>query len=648
MEAAPGAVSFFFMDRELQTILCAWTFAIISLFWLGTIADAQAQSPTGDRLAAASTTEWKQYVARTLAALHGDGATNAPWVEAASQVPQDQRWSWLKERLNEWMNTEAFVRVQASHWIEDRCHPSTAFAFDTHWNIELHDAWIHDAIRRNISFLRFQQLQIAGDLMPPSPRETAAGFEERIATATLWRAHPQQPFFSLKPHEVRTILQDSGNPSLVSVPTNLRWDRLKGIPWLLTQETQSQGQRMLDGERAFDSVRKSEVMDWNRIVQGQDTMYWHQKEGKYPVPDSGNLVMELATLPDDVLTTHSDQGNECIDFPATLRPEDPWTMVIEMEIPAIDSSSNDVPPVALLEWIGDPKSSMEGKSRFAVVWEKQRWILMWDHAPPYSAMTMEIPHEGDRTGTCTLAIVYDGIPAPDAVRVWIDGSYRPMKVREDRLLGTYVSGSPQVLRVTRAAPAATNLAGVPIVEDLSVYRTALTEAELVGRWSEPEWKDWDECTARERAMWYDHYARRYDSQWKYQRESLQFYAANLASLYQQIEKVPVAPSLGRMIVDRKLLPKDAWREDGLLSDERLRLAEDLGVRFASSLAAMEVQRQWLRLQGGVNRKAGRELPETEWKQLASEWIRHEWDRRWLLESLLLSDAWFRIAIASED
>jgi hypothetical protein len=75
-----------------------------------------------------------------------------------------------------------------------------------------------------------------------------------------------------------------------------------------------------------------------------------------------------------------------------------------------------------------------------------------------------------------------------------------------------------------------------------LYRECLSLPEIQGL-ADALWiDDWNEMEPKVQTQWIEHYAKRFDSQWKYQRESRDHYASNIAAVLESQSMLPVLNS----------------------------------------------------------------------------------------------------------
>jgi hypothetical protein len=142
------------------------------------------------------------------------------------------------------------------------------------------------------------------------------------------------------------------------------------------------------------------------------------------------------------------------------------------------------------------------------------------------------------------------------------------------------------------------------LEDMESYRVAITEPELAGLSQSSEWMTWDELDARGKMGWIEHFARRIDPHWRYERESHLYYLSNLASLRSTIPLVPIMNgnklvSLDEHVARGDRFPWSVVNEEALIAlqipwQDRLMLADFLFSvpEGRMALARREAERQW--------------------------------------------------------
>jgi hypothetical protein len=415
------------------------------------------------------------------------------------------------------------------------------------------------------------------------------------------------------------------------------------------QGSQIQFESLDSLERALRSILASETRDWNRLLSSSNVQTWHAKQVEFPVPADSDILRTIDTT----------DGVANIPIPTGMGKGTEWSLVMELQ------TRGDRQSVVQLSQpiVRQHAAGSNSRERQAIVeWNRGKIRVRLLHGGPFSFIQIETSDIVAQPGNQRLAIVYDGTQAADALGIWIDGRFAPFQVQQDFLVRDFMDASPQVLEFPEAATPDADCA----VQELACYRVALSEAELIGIDQDREWKVWDECSPQERLLWAEHYARRVDPQWRYQRESLLFYGAQFSALLDSLDVAPIlspedpVPSRfwsslsAEVPFPRNLfLGEDRVAVDLEWEDRRL-LASALEQSMAIPLARAEVDRQWRSLVSPVSSEAL-----TEWRgPVTSVWtvdernrvadllIRSGWDRRAMMQAMVSSQSWVTIAIDS--
>jgi hypothetical protein len=291
-------------------------------------------------------------------------------------------------------------------------------------------------------------------------------------------------------------------------------------------------------------------------------------------------------------------------------------------------------------------------------------------------------------GIRQIAVVNEGFEGPSSVRLVVDGNPLDLQVDEaeassgasqKRLWKEVVRGEKARWRITQKS--ATGIE----CQDTRVYRLGLSIPELRGLTESFLKSDWESLDGMEKRFWIEHYAKRIDSQWRYQRESRAYYAGNLKSIQESVAMVPVLANatelveLGardvfpaclfgtlevslqgnsqRNLESNLVLTAEEWITRIGVADTNDKVAD----RIPEKLADLEVSRTWRNLRRGTspsqesfggqsgsqpNTVGTVESSRTELvvdKHARGEFVRGEFvrtaDQLELVKHLLLSDAW---------
>jgi hypothetical protein len=138
-----------------------------------------------------------------------------------------------------------------------------------------------------------------------------------------------------------------------------------------------------------------------------------------------------------------------------------------------------------------------------------------------------------------IAIVNDGLAKPDSIRILVNGQIQPTQRHPmaKGYLKEIVAG--KLNRWGISSGISKGSGHYPVIEQVQVYRLALSPPECRGLAQCPWVGSWEEIDEPNRLEWIEHYARRVDVQWRYQRESRSHYVANLAAVKESTSMIPV-------------------------------------------------------------------------------------------------------------
>lgn len=620
-------VSFFFAIAALH--------ANFSLFAYQTLPEPPfAPSMDGQRrIQGASQEQWEQYVIRSAHATLGDDWEREAGPMPSIDLPNAARIVWLNKRIQRWTQSKAFVDRQSRAWVEERC--DGAFDKNDAWDFSLHDHWIQRQIASNQPFVRFVQSQLAGDFESNEP-------DNQLGTATWFRSSKTVPS-PAPPSQPRPIAATKREgPTLDTLPDSLRWSHLSLIPWLYTDTTATQRRRLVDLESAMESVLRSEQAEWKRLHNDESVIQAHRSRTGYPAPNPAEITFRLDQM-SQVNPADAATDNEIVHpFATPWRYTQPWTAMIQFEVEAIDSSV-ETDPTLLVRQQSSAGSPSSNQRSCEIEWQQGKIRVRLIHALPQSALELETEPVFLQPGQYSIAVVYEGLPNASALRVWSKGEWVATRIVQESLVRDFASRDSQVL-ILASSPerSACHLS------NLECYRSAMSLTELIGWEQETEWRDWEMCSKEEQQAFRDYYARRIDLQWRYQRESLLFYADNFASALANIGMLPVADPNDLQFIPASFAGWVGMEKNGDWGGiDRQSLAKRCGQdpQMARRLASCEILRQWRMMLASLPSANEDFLTRGELESLVDRWT-SSWDRASLIQELVLSDAWLRIAIDS--
>lgn len=625
-------VSFFFAIIFIQ--------ADASLFAYQTATETStALSADGRRrIETASQEQWEQYVIRSARAILGDDWETESGPMPSIDLPNTARIVWLSKRIQRWTQSKAFVDRQSRAWVDERCDGT--LDGNNAWDFSLHDHWIQRRISSNQPFLRFVQDQLAGDF-------ESNDSDSQLGTATLFRSSKtiqspvvQSPFPQSQNERIPASTQSG--PTLDTLPDSLRWTHISLIPWLYTDTTEAQRRRLVDLETAMESVLRSEQAEWKRLLHDDSVVRAHRSRVVYPTPNPADITFRLdQASQENPLDTTTGAEIAC-PFATPWRYTQPWTAIIQFEVEDPDSS-RETKPTLLVRQQSSSRNPVSNQRCCEIEWQQGKIRVRLIHALPQSALELETDAVFLQPGQYSIAVVYEGLPTASGLRVWSKGEWVATRIVQDSLVRDFASRDPQVL-VLAGSPQRSGCH----LSNLECYRSAMSLTELTGWEQETEWRDWELCSQEEQQAFRDYYARRIDLQWRYQRESLLFYADNFASTLANTGMLPVADPNDMQYIPASFAGWVGMEENGDWGGmDRQSLAKRCSQepQMARMLASSEIRRQWRMMLASSPSMNEGFLTRDELGRLVDRWT-SSWDRASLIQELVLSDAWLRIGIDS--
>jgi hypothetical protein len=624
-DGAIWMASFLFVLHGLVSDAYAWQ--AVDPAWMNPTTQVR------ERIERASREQWLGLVTASARATLGE-----TWQQVAGPMPSDdlpasKRVPWLLDRIDRWTQSQAFAQHQTRTWIIDRCCGQGGAAKG--WDFHLHDAWINHSIANNESYLRFLQAQIAGDLL-------LGESDDRLGTSTWFRCAESIRDTDLRSREPSRRIPTRSSPSLDELPASLKWTSVSDLPWLHCEVSESQRARLLDLDRAIESVWKSELRDWKRLLQEESVANWYRSQTSWPRPNPSEMTFSLSDVEG---MEPADAANVRLTPYAIENPwrsTQPWTAILEFELHDAGAVAN-ADPMPLVR----QRASIDHSGEFTnsiIALREGRVVVRLVHALPNSYLEIETEPIVRAPGVYSLAVVYDGLPSVDGLRLWLDGRWLETYALHALLVRDFASNDVQVLEIASNS----GNSGVRVTQ-LESYRSCLSPLELEGWRQSEEWKEWEDCSEEQRYAARDHYARRLDAQWRYQRESLSFYVSSFGSLLSRVGMVPVADSQGAVGIPKALAFASGAKHDiqGWNADKRRKLGWECERSVSEIVASNEIARQWTRMLASIegNTKAG-SLDEPGLRTGLSKPWSQSWNRRELIRAILVSEAWLSTALDS--
>jgi hypothetical protein len=470
--------------------------------------------------------------------------------------------------------------------------------------------------------------------------------------------------------------------------------------------------------QAIASIRESEIKDWERLVQGDAVRSWYQKQTALPKPPRSERIFVWPSI-DQPIALRDDAGHRVTQSPLRVGSggfaytvygeiEDPlrrsheWTIVLNCSFSSeLITSSTSAPHRILTQQTQsrgahaiDDASSQRISNRNELRLEINNGYLRVSlvHDDPISMIQVQTTEPIAVDNWTQIAISYDGTNRAYSLRVSLDGEYVGLNYLADSLIRDFVGE-------TSKEP----------VEGQS-YELQLGDSTTSGHFWELEdienapCQDLQDFSEPEKLAWIEHYARRIDPHWRYERETLRYYLSNEYLIWESIPLTPILPAPphlvqlrpdpspinrhhqeqdpvgdgiphGNQVLHRLLFPWKLMSTASInqwiaaigteeLRRDTLETPWNLETPWKESISRTEVERQWQHLieyatsnmdrskpsAPGAERPAlqanDRGFTESRLQSLAKQFIDRDWDRRAMLLDLLLSPEWIAIAIDS--
>lgn len=486
--------AFFFCFRTV--VLCILIFAQQN--------DLQAQSVPLPKEASSWT--GKDFSAK-LQTLHKSLTSNQLEAFKAQQIAElraDQRQEFFDGFLQQIFASEDYAKAQMNAWMLDHFQidnsdPESLRRIDrSGWDTDSYRKWLTQNFTQNTRFDEFLQSQLLGIPDPASGLPTYAWY-----LAGQWSNYRITE--SLSPIESNLIRQF---------------------------------------QTALDSIHKTETKDWERLVEqsqkdSNEIKRWWQSLRTWPVIPSHELVW---SWPED---SDAKQAipNSLREPPEgqALRGFREWTLVIDTKLTkeCIDS----IEPIVLFVQSQDGEIAQEIQRTLLIELRQGRLCVSLIHDARISYQEIQTDEALPSDQAIQIAIVNDGLGRSDSIRILVNGQTQSTKpsAMAKGYLKEMVSGKENRWKIGQV------LGRNSQIEQVQVYRLALSPPECRGLAQSPWMGTWEEMNEPTRIEWVEHYARRLDAQWRYQRESRSHYVANLAAVKESASMVPVIGDLDQPI-----------------------------------------------------------------------------------------------------
>lgn len=602
--------------------------------------------------------QWARLVRRTFDALGGsatgqsaDTVVIQAAVDEILRHPAKQRREAFAALIDRWLKEDWSVRWRSESWMKDmissdaigRCN-------DAGWDIGIYRDWLETAIREGDHFDVFLRRHFLGD--------------ERLRSDRVFI--PTAIWYLSKHHSAYGV---------VEAPTVIEANLMRPF------------------RESLASIEHEEKKERERIAQKTIVERWYRGLATFPKPSKEELAGQWSVA-DGSLFEIEDSVYRIIKSDMPFKAFREWTFLLDVNLEA--SVLEAAEPILLFEQTVAPPAAVDvpettdGLARFSrrvpVMSPPMRSIrleivrgclqLRLIHDPLSSSLVL-LSKTALSPGSAQIAVVNEGFGERGYVHLLLDGEAVPIEQTnleycsdgsEDtkQYKDHYNALYKEIHRGDRAIWRVIDDTKVGVaIDQFTAYRIALTGPECKGLMDNQVKPDWEELDSKQQAIWGDHYARRNDAQWRYQRESRLYYSGSLRSIRESTAMLPVLispkslvcpcepsgfPTICFDVTDRAgirfpsaPISSKAWCEAVGLSPSR----EDKSRLRAAKIAEQEVKRTW----NALHRSAGLTIPEpiegelVTWREEIAERFFGEWECDRMIRNLLLSDHWFSTASA---
>jgi hypothetical protein len=428
-----------------------------------------------------------------------------------ANTPKDRRTEVFDKFLGELLASDAFAQAQSDAWmldhfayVSDRLVAAglVAAGLDAAgWDTPGFRRWLIDRYQDNTPYDRFVQSQLDGTNEPTSALATHAWY-----LAGQW-----------------------SNYKIAEYPTPIESNLVRQF------------------RTALESIERSEQKDWQRLVA--QTQQLQRQKGANPVRDYWQALRtwpavadqdRLWTWPDPTAVDFGPHEFRVVSNPPKLRWFRPWTLALVARFPKELLAQSE--PVCIFEQSQSADSPSMDPARaqrvFRLELSQGRIVVRLIHDARISCHVVQTKEALPAEAILHLAITNDGLGRSDSIRVVIDGqcmSTEPVDASW-RIYKEIVTKEPSSWRIGTSGRLGWRL------EQAMLYRECLSLPEIQGL-ADALWiDDWNEMEPKVQTQWIEHYAKRFDSQWKYQRESRDHYASNIAAVLESQSMLPVLNS----------------------------------------------------------------------------------------------------------
>ena len=482
-----------------------------------------------------SDSQWERLVNATVTALDANATTPGRDVTSKLLLNDPGRRSQAFEAfVDELLSSDSYSQWRAQTWIHDMTSkPAIDRGEYLGWSIESYRRWLIESARRNDRFDAFLRMQCIGDEQLRS--------DQRMLPTAVWYFSGHRSAFDV-----------------IELPTPIESNLLRPF------------------RESLESIVQAEERDWQRLNKGTEASggaveKWYRGELDYPKVPEEILAWQWPDaqgLDEQARVTNGDSSIEHMGQP--LRAIRDWTLVFQLAVSA-EALASDLPIVIFeqqeisqetkpqLESPPEPQHEQIHEQMHDVTDRAGRTLrlefvrghlqLSLVHDQDVSELVLRTKQQIHK-GTLQIAVVNEGLGGPGSVRLVVDGNPLDLAVDEavDLAVGEAEASSgasrkrlwKEIVRSEKVRWRLTqrSVAGIEC-RDAKVFRLGLSIPELRGLTESFFKSDWESLEDEEKRLWVEHYAKRFDSQWRYQRESRTYYAGNLKSIQESEAMVPV-------------------------------------------------------------------------------------------------------------
>lgn len=602
--------------------------------------------------------QWARLVRRTFDALGGSATGQSAdtviiqaTVDEILRHPAKQRREVFATLIDRWLKEDWFVRWRSESWLKDmissdaigRCN-------DAGWDIGIYRDWLETAIRDGDHFDAFLRRHFLGD--------------ERLRSDRVFI--PTSIWYLSKHHSAYGV---------VEAPTAIEANLMRPF------------------RESLASIENEEKKERERIAQKTIVERWYRGLATFPKPSKEELAGQWSVA-DGSRYEIEDSVYRVIKSDMPFKAFREWTFVLDVNLES--SAFESTEPILVFEQtLADPAAVDDTENADGSVRASHSVPAM---SPPVRSIRLEIvrgclqlrlihdPLSSSLVllskvmlspGSAHIAVVNEGFGDKGCVHLLLDGEavpteqttfeYRPDGSEDTKQYKDHYNAlNKEIHRGDRAYWRIIDDTKLGVeIDQFTAYRIALTGPECKGLMDNVIKPDWEELDSKQQAVWGDHYARRNDAQWRYQRESRLYYSGSLRSIRESVAMLPVLTSPKAVVylsepsgfptfcfdaTDRTgnrfpsaPISSNAWCEAVGLSPTM----NDKSRLRASKIAEQEVKRTW----NALHRSAGLTIPEpieregvTLREEIAEQFL-GEWECDRMIRNLLLSEQWFSTASA---